>query len=130
MQDSVYRMLDERTLNSLRKGVVEGATLALMRDREVYARDLAATLVDLGLISSVGTMYPVRGRLREAGKVETTWEESVKGPPRRYYRLTALGHEALDDFARGWTMISNGVLSVLAQSPNSSGGDDDEGRSA
>jgi PadR family transcriptional regulator PadR len=124
-------MVDDRTLNSLRKGVVEGATLALMRDREVYGRDLAATLVGLGLISSAGTMYPVLGRLREAGKVETAWEESVKGPPRRYYRLTARGHEALCDFARDWTIISNGVLSVLAERPNkSTESNDDEGSRA
>jgi PadR family transcriptional regulator PadR len=110
-------MVDDRTLNSLRKGVVEGAALALMRDREVYGRVLAARLVDLGLISSAGTMYPVLGRLREAGKVETTWEESVKGPPRRYYRLTAQGHDALDDFMRGWALISNGVSAVLPKPP-------------
>lgn len=121
-------MVDDRTLNSLRKGVVEGATLALMRDREIYGRDLAATLVDLGLISSAGTIYPVLGRLREAGKVETAWEESVKGPPRRYYRLTAQGYEALDDFTRGWKMIAKGVFSVLTERPNSI--DDDEGKLA
>lgn len=123
-------MVDVRTLNSLRKGVVEGATLALLRDREVYGRDLAMTLVNLGLISSAGTMYPVLGRLREAGKVETAWEESVKGPPRRYYRLTSQGHVALDDFTRGWTMISDGVGSVLAEGPISSKDDNDEGRLA
>ncbi|QAY58629.1 PadR family transcriptional regulator [Microbacterium protaetiae] len=107
-------MVDDRTLNSLRKGVVEGVTLALMRDREVYGRDLASTLVELGLISSAGTMYPVLGRLRESGKVETTWEQSMKGPPRRYYRLTTRGQEALDDFTLGWRMISNGVASVFS----------------
>lgn len=106
-------MVDDRTLNSLRKGVVEGVTLALVSDSEVYGRDLAARLVDLGLISSAGTMYPVLGRLREAGKVETTWEESLKGPPRRYYRLTTDGRDALESFAQGWEIISGGVRSVL-----------------
>lgn len=101
-------------MNSLRKGVVEGVTLALMQEREVYGRDLAATLVELQLISSAGTMYPVLGRLRDAGKVETSWEQSVKGPPRRYYRLTSLGQEALSDFSQGWATISAGVTSVLA----------------
>jgi DNA-binding PadR family transcriptional regulator len=41
-----------------------------------------------------GTLYPILTRLREAGWVESQWEEfdpSAARPPRRYYRLTPAG---------------------------------------
>lgn len=44
-----------------------------------------------------GSLYPILERLEHAGWVESEWEtvdEQKPGrPPRRYYRLTALGRE-------------------------------------
>ena len=44
-----------------------------------------------GMVTSEGTIYPLLGRLRRDGLVESTWHESPTGPPRRYYRLTDAG---------------------------------------
>jgi PadR family transcriptional regulator PadR len=101
-------------LAQLRRGVVEYCVLALLRDRERYGFELVKTLSEAGgLVTSEGTMYPLLGRLRRDGVVETTWRESNSGPPRRYYRLTPQGRGALDTFAAEWQRFRDGVDRIL-----------------
>ena len=78
-----------RQISQLRRGVLEFCVLALLRSEERYSFELVRALsaVD-GLVTSEGTLYPLLARLRRDGVVETTWRESLSGPPRRYYRLT------------------------------------------
>lgn len=109
----MYCMDDGKVLVNLRKGVLEPCVLALMRDGERYGVDLAKTLVTAGLIASEGTLYPVLARLRSGGMVSTRWEESPAGPPRRYYRLTPAGEDALRVFARVWAPFSTSVHAIL-----------------
>lgn len=105
----------DRDLSQLRRGVVEYCVLALLREDERYGFEIARTLggVD-GMISSEGTLYPLLGRLRREGVVESTWRESPSGPPRRYYRLTTLGEEALRSFIAEWRRFSASVDQLLA----------------
>jgi PadR family transcriptional regulator PadR len=65
------------------------------------------------LVTSEGTVYPLLARLRQEGLVETTWRESSQGPPRRYYRLTADGHQALDAFMAQWRRFRDAIDAVL-----------------
>jgi DNA-binding PadR family transcriptional regulator len=49
-----------------------------------------------------GTVYPILRRLERRGVLVGTWEEEemARGehrPPRRYYRLTKVGEEAMDE---------------------------------
>jgi PadR family transcriptional regulator, regulatory protein PadR len=46
--------------------------------------------------------------------VTTFWEESASGPPRRYYRLTDTGRQALAAFADEWARFRDGVDALLA----------------
>jgi PadR family transcriptional regulator PadR len=73
-------------------------------------RDLAA---DRALSASEGTLYPLLSRLRRNGWVETTWQESPSGPPRRYYSLTPEGERALDRFRLEWVAFRDAVNRVL-----------------
>jgi PadR family transcriptional regulator len=105
----------DRDLSQLRRGVLEYCVLALLREGERYGFDIARTLggVD-GMVTSEGTLYPLLGRLRREGVVETTWQESPSGPPRRYYRLTEMGEDALRSFAAEWRRFSTSVDGLLA----------------
>jgi PadR family transcriptional regulator PadR len=101
-------------LTQLRRGVLEYCVLALLRDEERYGFELVRGLSEVdGMVTSEGTIYPLLSRLRRDGLVETNWKESSSGPPRRYYRLTAAGKEALDWFAGEWIRFRNGVDQVL-----------------
>ncbi len=58
--------------------------LALLRDGERYSFELVRALGGAeGLVTSEGTLYPLLGRLRRDGMVQTTWRESASGSPRR-----------------------------------------------
>ena len=88
--------------------------LALLRDGDRYGFDLTRALADAdGLVTSEGTVYPLLARLRQEGLVETSWQESSQGPPRRYYRLTQDGHEALDAFTTQWRRFRDAIDDVL-----------------
>jgi PadR family transcriptional regulator PadR len=61
------------------------------------------------MVTSEGTIYPLLARLRRDGWVESTWQESSTGPPRRYYRLTTGGRAALDAFVGEWDRFRDAV---------------------
>lgn len=49
-----------------------------------------------------GTVYPILRRLERRGVLEGAWEDEEiaradQRPPRRYYRLTPVGEEAMSD---------------------------------
>ncbi len=105
---------DEATISQLRRGVLEFCVLALLRDGERYSFDLVRALADAeGLVTSEGTLYPLLGRLRREGKVQTTWRESTSGPPRRYYRITRDGDAALEAFATQWARFRDSVDTLI-----------------
>jgi hypothetical protein len=43
-----------------------------------------------------GTIYPLLARLRRNGLVETTWQESTAGPPRRWEAVVGDLHRPLE----------------------------------
>jgi PadR family transcriptional regulator len=101
-------------LAQLRRGTLEYCVLALLRDEELYGFELVRRLeLAEGLLTSEGTIYPLLGRLRREGWVETRWEESPDGPPRKYYRLTGTGREALRHFSVEWENFTKGVNGIL-----------------
>ena len=108
-----YMYPAERVQTNLRKGVLEWCALAIIRRGDVYGRDLARTLTDMGLLASEGSLYPLLARLRTSGWVETRWAESTSGPPRRYYRITPAGHEAVAGFEASWRQVSTAVDAAL-----------------
>jgi PadR family transcriptional regulator len=80
----------------MRRGTLQYCVLALLASGERYAFDLVRELAETdGMVTSEGTIYPLLGRLRRDGLVESTWRESPSGPPRRYYQLTESGRLAL-----------------------------------
>jgi PadR family transcriptional regulator, regulatory protein PadR len=97
-------------VSQLRRGALEYCVLALLRNGERYGFELVRTLGDVdGMVTSEGTIYPLLSRLRRDGLVSTTWEESPSGPPRRYYRLTAKGRQALGQFVQEWQRFRDAV---------------------
>jgi PadR family transcriptional regulator PadR len=65
------------------------------------------------IIGSEGTLYPLLARLRRNGLVETSWQESNSGPPRRYYHLTSDGEQALASFTKQWRVFRDAVDEIL-----------------
>lgn len=100
----------EALLAQMRKGTLQYCVLALLADEERYGFDLVRALAETdGMVTSEGTIYPLLSRLRKDGLVETTWQESTSGPPRRYYRLTKGGEAALATFIEEWGRFRDAV---------------------
>jgi PadR family transcriptional regulator PadR len=105
---------EAQLLAQLRRGVIEHCVLALLERSPQYGFDLVRTLAAVeGLGTSEGTIYPLLSRLRKDELLETTWQPSDQGPPRRYYVLTAQGRTALEGFRRHWRSFSAAVNEVL-----------------
>jgi PadR family transcriptional regulator PadR len=105
-----------KTMSQLRRGVLEYCVLALLRGRKRYGVELLRELGEVdAMVTSEGTIYPLLSRLRRDELVETTWQESSSGPPRRYYELTASGARALEEFAEAWPGFNDAVLHFLTK---------------
>ena len=102
----------------MRRGVLPYCVLAMLRDKERYGFELVHAMGSIdGMVTGEGTLYPLLSRLRRQGLVETSWQESTTGPPRRYYRLAPAGQEALAAFADSWRRLRDSVDELLASSP-------------
>jgi PadR family transcriptional regulator PadR len=100
----------EALLTQMRRGTLQYCVLALLAEEERYGFDLVRALAEAdGMVTSEGTIYPLLSRLRRDGLVESTWQESPSGPPRRYYRLTEAGRAALEGFKREWDRFRDAV---------------------
>ena len=99
----------------LRKGVVEFCVLGLLAREPMYGWQLSETLVQHGMIASIGTLYPMLTRLRSQGLVTTYDERSDSGPVRKYYELTASGRQHLRDFRRQWATFSTAVDDLVGK---------------
>ncbi|MGA2307592.1 MAG: PadR family transcriptional regulator [Acidimicrobiales bacterium] len=101
-------------MTQMRRGAIEYCVLALLREHDRYGFELTRSLSDAdGLVTSEGTVYPLLSRLRRDGMVDTFWQESTQGPPRRYYHLTRSGRLALDAFREQWVMFRDTVDKLM-----------------
>src|SRR5450432_3320975 len=97
---------DGNLVGQMRRGVLPYCVLALLGEKQRYGFELVQFLAGIdGMVTAEGTIYPLLARLRRQGLVETTWQESAAGPPRRYYRLSPDGREALTEFTGSWRRL-------------------------
>ncbi|MCA0393760.1 MAG: PadR family transcriptional regulator [Proteobacteria bacterium] len=102
----------------LSAGTVSLALLAVL-DRSpapMYGYQIAKTLERVGegvLSGKQSALYPVLRNLEAGGLLDSFVEPSDAGPPRRYYRITAPGRDALRDWAAAWRATRDSVDSVL-----------------
>lgn len=99
----------------IRKGILEFAILVIIEGKEVYASDILKKLQNTELIVVEGTLYPLLSRLKRNELVEYAWKESKSGPPRKYYKLTKKGEEALESLKTSWKSLYKSINSLTTQ---------------
>jgi PadR family transcriptional regulator PadR len=98
----------------LRKGVIEYCVLALLKDGPRYGGEVIQLFRGKGqLLVSEGTIYPLLSRMRSEGLVETEWQETPGGAPRRYYRLSRSGQKAVTQFREEWFRFRESVDEIF-----------------
>lgn len=60
-----------------------------------------------------GALYPVLRNMSAAGLLSSRVVPSYSGPPRRYYRITALGREVLGSWRNSWADTRDFVDSIV-----------------
>ena len=95
--------------SQMRKGMLEYCILLLLKQQPAYANDIIQRLRDAEMIVMEGTLYPLLTRLKNDGLLAYEWQESTQGPPRKYYKLTTEGQEALTQLDISWEEISRTV---------------------
>lgn len=103
---------EDKTSNiqsQMRKGMLEYCILLVLKDKRKYTSDIIDKMRQSGLAVVEGTLYTLLNRLRKEGKLNYEWEESPKGPPRKYYMLTPLGSEVLKYMSEAWDEIAHTV---------------------
>ncbi len=98
----------------MRKGMLEYCVLLFLDGRRAYPSDIIDALSEADLIVVEGTLYALLNRLRKEGKLSYEWEESKKGPPRKYYFITPYGRETLDVMSAAWDEIDKIVNHLRA----------------
>lgn len=107
------KMKVEKTNAQMRKGVIELCVLSVISDKEVYTSDILSAMKDAELIVVEGTVYPLLMRLKNEGVLKYKWEESLSGPPRKYYSLTEEGGKVLEELTTNWQSLNKSVNKLL-----------------
>ncbi len=114
--------MDEALLRKFHKelsaGTVSLALLAVVcaGQEAMYGYQIAKRLEHLGdgvLAGKQSALYPVLRNLEAAGLLESFVEPSMSGPPRRYYRATSAGRDALAEWSAAWRATRDSLDSVL-----------------
>ncbi|HEU0225006.1 MAG TPA: PadR family transcriptional regulator [Steroidobacteraceae bacterium] len=106
--------IDEK-FSSIRKGLLEFLILRIIAADKVYVADMLERLRKTPFATQEGTLYPLLSKLRREELLDYEWQESDAGPPRKYYKLTAIGRSQLAELNRYWKQI-NVTVEELGQS--------------
>lgn len=99
----------ENVKSQMRKGYLEYCILLIIKRKPAYVSDIVNELKEARMIVVEGTLYPLLSRLKNNGILNYRWQESVSGPPRKYYELTASGESFLTELENGWEELKQVV---------------------
>lgn len=102
----------ENTKAQMRKGVLEYCILLALENKPLYVSDIIQNLEKSKMIVVEGTLYPMLTRLKNEGYLGYRWEESLQGPPRKYYELTETGKLFLNELGRVWNELVDAVFHI------------------
>ncbi|NLC87174.1 MAG: PadR family transcriptional regulator [Clostridiaceae bacterium] len=100
--------------SQLLRGILEGCILSIISKKETYGYEILITLSNNNFENLLeGTLYPVLTRLNNKGYIACTKKESAVGPIRKYYSITDLGKEKLEQFKKEYKRITDNANKIL-----------------
>ena len=101
--------------SQFKKGVLELIVLVSVDKKDMYGYELVSEVSKVVNVKE-GTIYPLLKRLTNEHYFETYLEESNEGPPRKYYRLTALGRKQKQILLEEWNDFHGQVNAFIKES--------------
>ena len=117
-KESSTTMNIDNLKSQMRKGMLEFCVLLLLKQGDAYASEIITRMKEARLIVMEGTLYPLLTRLKNDGLLTYRWEESPSGPPRKYYSITPVGEEFLNQLNESWNEITHTVNHLLSNTPS------------
>lgn len=114
MQDIMKKQITDWK-SQLKKGTLELAVLALLKQQPRYGLELLELLNDLDLDIRGGSIYPVLARLRNEKKVTTEWVDEGKGHAHKYYKLTPHGMQILAGMRAAWAEYTTSLKRLIGE---------------
>jgi DNA-binding PadR family transcriptional regulator len=111
MNDDTLLSQTQNLVQELRRGVIVLAVLSQLKE-EQYGYSLMKRLEDQGLQVDQGTLYPLLRRLEEQELLGSNWRMETSRP-RRYYVLSAVGEQVLQEMISEWSRIKETVDKML-----------------
>lgn len=100
------------------RGVMEVCVLRILQDGPSYGYAITQRLAGAGLGTvKGGTLYPLLGRLEQAGHVEVEWRPGDGGPGRKFYALTEPGRTEAREQATRWADFTTTTRALLDGAP-------------
>ncbi|MFW0739868.1 PadR family transcriptional regulator [Flavobacterium sp. T12S277] len=87
----------------VKKGTLSFIVLLVLNEKKLYGYELIDKIKKLTDIEiAEGTLYPLMNRLSTEGLLNSEWVEQETGIPRKYYVITYLGKETLEEMKKHW----------------------------
>lgn len=101
----------------MKKGVLELIVLLSLTKKDRYGYEL---ILEVSKVVNVndGTIYPLLKRITNEKYADTYLVESTEGPPRKYYRLTILGKDRINELLTTWNLFSGSVNNYIKECKN------------
>ncbi len=95
-----------------KKGLLDLCVLSILHDEDCYGYDIVNKVIQHLKISE-GSIYPLLRRFNKEGYVSSYLQESMEGPPRKYYRLTDSGEKAYKALLTEWDEFQYSINQLL-----------------
>lgn len=86
----------EAVPSGLPSNYLKACALLLISEAPAHGYELLARLESVGPVAfDLGALYRVLRAMEDDGLVDSSWEDSSRGPDRRVYRITERGRQTL-----------------------------------
>lgn len=106
--------ITESNQTQMRRGVLEYSILLILSKNDEYASSIIQKLKEVNILVAEGTTYPLLARLKNLGMLTYRWEESLQGPPRKYYTITETGKKQLEELDTVWEDLAAAISKLKA----------------
>jgi len=99
--------------SQVKKGTLAFIVLNVLKNNEFYGYELIEEIRKHTEIEiAEGTLYPLMNRLKKEELVSSKWVEQSSGIPRKYYLLTNIGNNTLNEMQKYWGNLENAIKNI------------------
>lgn len=104
----------EKWQSQVKKGTLSFIVLLVLRENERYGYELIEEIKKVTKIEiAEGTLYPLMNRLKTDSLLGSKWIEQETGIPRKYYFLTEIGKQTVEEMKSQWIDLQNVIKKII-----------------